>query len=316
MRIKYFGVFERPYDTEVYIKNTLESLGHTVDTDKFTDKNLDQLKQAIEDCVDYDFVLLSKGWFLGEAKGLGDFLRTTKTMTVGWFFDLAWGTGREWQIHEHPTFGAKIVCTTDGGHDDRWKENGINHHTLRQGIYLPEAHFGKVQKKYQHDVVFVGSSVHEHEFGWTVRQELLDWLGKTYGDRFAWYGKNDGMRNEELNSLYASAKVVVGDSVYSPNYWSNRVYETIGRGGFLIFPYVPGIENEFTPGEHFVPYHYRDWDGLKMKIDYYIENEAERNKIREAGLKHCAGNHSYRNRCERLIELVKNYKDENKQSAT
>jgi len=99
--------------------------------------------------------------------------------------------------------------------------------------------------------------------------------------------------------------VVVGDSVYSPRYWSNRLYETIGRGGFLIFPKIPGIDGEFTPYKHFVPYDYFDFDGLKEKIDYYISHDKEREEIKMAGFEHCKNKHTYRHRCEYLIKRVK-----------
>ena len=57
------------------------------------------------------------------------------------------------------------------------------------------------------------------------------------------------IRGKELNDLYATAKVVVGDTLCKgfnyPYYFSDRLFETTGRGGFLIHPYIKGLEDYF-----------------------------------------------------------------------
>lgn len=301
MKCLYLGVFERPYDTEVYIANSLEALGHTVVRCPMVQATIHEMREVLA-TEKPDFILFSKGWFKTNNEDFIQFFKHSGFLTVGWFFDLAWGTMREGHIYQHMAFRADIVCTTDGGHDEQFRDAGIRHFTLRQGIYEPEAYLAKPEKA--EDIVFVGTSVHSHYFSWDHRKKLIDWLGVTYDKQFGWYGQNDGIRNDKLNTLYASTKVVVGDSVYSPNYWSNRLYETIGRGGFLIFPEIPGIEKEFTPYEHFIPYKVGHWAELKEKIDYYLTHDKEREKIRLAGFEHCKKHHTYKKRCERLIEIV------------
>lgn len=307
MHILYLGVFERTYDTEVYIANSLESLGHTVVRCPMVQATIHEMREVL-DKEKPDFILFSKGWFKQNNEDMIQFFKNSGYLTVGWFFDLAWGTMREGHIYQHMAFRADIVCTTDGGHDKEFNRASINHYTLRQGIYEPEAYMATPEEA--EDIVFVGTSVHEHYFSWSHRGELLKWLAATYGEKFKWYGKDDGIRNDKLNTLYASTKIVVGDSVYSPNYWSNRLYETIGRGGFLIFPEIPGLENEFTPYKHFIPYKVGRWDELKEKIDYYLAHPKERRAIQKAGFEHCKKHHTYAKRCERLIEIVTTYKHE------
>jgi hypothetical protein len=302
----YLGSFDNPYDTEVYIANTLEMLGHKVTrrtTPRVTKKELNELLSK-----SWDAVLLSKGWFdfpISEVHETFNKYRK-KQKYIGWFFDLIWGTIREKQlIYSHHIFKADLVLTTDGGNVERWKEAGINHKVLRQGIYYPEAIAGKARSKYAYDVVFVGTSIHREAFGWKYREELITMLKNRYGSRFKQFGHAGEIRNLELNDLYASAKVVVGDSVYSPLYWSNRIYETLGRGGFLIFPMIAGLEKEFIPYKHFIPYDYGNYNQLFEKIDYYISNAEDRNIIRKAGQDHCRENHSYTVRCKQLIKYIK-----------
>jgi len=305
-KILYFGVFEQPYDTEVYVSNTLESLGHTVNRQQVNKIGLVELEALLKE--NYDFVLLSKSWFKGDVASCKHALKMKRIMKVGWFWDLCWGTSREHLVFDHPLFSADLVFTTDGGNQLKFKNAGVKHSVLRQGIYEPEAVLGSVKQEYKYDVVFVGTDVHKTAFGWPHRTQLLEFLKKEYGQRFRHYGKTDGVRNLELNDLYASAKVVVGDSVVRPHYWSNRIYETLGRGGFLIFPEVIGLDAEFERYKHYIPYTVGDWDGLKEKIEYYLSHDNERNAIRMAGFEHCKANHTYTKRCEELIKRVYEYK--------
>jgi hypothetical protein len=72
--------------------------------------------------------------------------------------------------------------------------------------------------------------------------------------------------------------LVVGDSCFagSPRYWSDRVPEVLGRGGFLIFPRTPGLE---IPD--LVTYNPGDINDLIKKIDYWLDEtrDQERKEI-------------------------------------
>ena len=92
--------------------------------------------------------------------------------------------------------------------------------------------------------------------------------------------------------------------MHMPHYWSNRVYETIGRGGFYISADW-GLEEEFTPRLHYIPYEYGNLEDLKQKIDYYLLNGQERENIRQAGFEWCKLQYTYKRRCEKLLETVK-----------
>jgi hypothetical protein len=303
MKILYFGIFERPYDTEVYIAKTLEKMGHEVNRCFIVKYTAKEALKLVEE-TPHDFILFSKGWLANSVDEHRIFIDRVKSLKIGWFFDLVWGTPHEHLIWSHPVFGADLVFTTDGGHQKKFKNAGINHACLRQGIYEPEAVLGESMDKYKRDIIFLGTNSHPF---WAHRENILRWLEKTYKDRFEWVGKYDGVRNMKLNNVLASVKVVVGDSVVSPYYWSNRLYEVIGRGGFLLFPYVEGIEKEFIPYKHFIPYTPGRWEELKEKIDYYVSHDDERNKIRLAGFEHCKKNHTYRHRCEKFIKKVNEY---------
>lgn len=171
----------------------------------------------------------------------------------------------------------------------------------------------KKQRKnmyYLHDVIFVGSKGYHPEYSY--RPKLINWLEETYGDKFARYAgdseKYGLARGERLNKLYASSKIAIGDSLCIgfkyPYYWSDRVYETLGRGGFMIHPYIKGMEEDFEAGKHLIFYEFGNFKNLKELIDYYLTHDEEREKIRLAGHEYVKENHTYRNRWQTILETL------------
>jgi len=302
MKIAYIGSFNRLYD-EDGIAKSLERLGHEVirlEEYKITKLDLYNIFK-----IRPDFVLMAKlkialkyrNWFISECKKIG-------IKTVCWMPDLYWGTSRETKLKGKidAIFRSDIVCSPDGGNDNKWKKIKVNHKLLRQGIYDKECYIGK-HKNRNDDIVFIGCDNPIFRYRILTMQRLR----QKYGDDFTWLGKQDThqYRGQNLNNLFASVKIVMGDSVYSPNYWSNRIYETIGRGGFLIHPNIEGLDKEFIPYKHFVPYDYDNYDSLYQKIDYYLTHNDERKKIVKAGMLYVLDNHTLINRCKQLIEYVK-----------
>src|SRR3990167_3629887 len=206
---------------------------------------------------------------------------------------------REIQVHTNPIFRADMVFSTDGGHQKEFEDVGVKHRLLRQGIYQAEAYLGQPTFPTKAEIVFVGS-VYEHI--WPYRKELIDFLKETYKEKFEHLGERGDIRHDALNNLCATVKIVVGDSVYTPYYWSNRIYEIIGRGGFFIHPKVVGLDKEFTPYEHFIPYDFGNFGQLKEIIDYYLSHNEEREKIKLAGFEHCKKNHTYLHRVKEMLK--------------
>lgn len=301
MKIAYIGSFGQLYDEEGIAKS-LERLGHTVVRFEENQVKTESLYEIMQ--MKPDFVLMAKlkiglvyrKWFVDECRKNG-------IKTVCWVPDLYWGTHRESLLSGNidAIFRCDLVCTPDGGNDARWEERGINHRLLRQGIYDGEIGFGqKVDRDF--DIVFIGC----HNQTFSYRDKTMGALQKRYGDSFKWFGRDNThqVRDKNLNNLFASVKIVIGDSVYSDYYWSNRIYETIGRGGFIIHPNIKGLEKEFWYYHHFVPYDYGNYDSLFEKIDYFMDHESDRMKIIKSGMECVKENHTLLHRCKRLIKYV------------
>lgn len=295
MKIAYIGKFNKMWDEE-YVAQGFEKLGHNVlRIPEMRKMNI--VLDAIDDFKP-DFVIWAK-LQVPYPQQLVKEIKKRLIPTVCWVWDLYWGYNRENQILTNPMFQADIVITSDGGNDKKWKEAGIKHFCVRQGIYDKECFAEKKSKELE--LVFVGSP---NAFN-KERQEILERLKQDY--KFYWFGKSntDDVRGTHLNKLYAKTKIVVGDSVYSPYYWSNRVVETLGRGGFLIHQEVPGLKKEYP---YLVTYKKNDYEDLKSKIDYYLKNNNQREDIIKKNLLWVKENHLIEQRCNEVINYVKTSK--------
>lgn len=298
MNIAYIGKFRRIHDEEG-IARALEAEGHNVT--RIQEDELVYIEQVVQSAP--DLILFAK---LQTPPVFNDnlikYAKREGIKTVCYVPDLYWGLPRQSSIigKEH-MFQADHVCTPDGSNEEKWIGAGIKHHVVRQGIH--EEFIKRGNKIDAPEIVFVGQTNPLYPY----REKLLNFLKQAYGDRFRHYGEHNSnhVRGWDLNDLYESAKIVIGDSVFSPHYWSNRIYETIGRGGFIIHPMVAGLEREYKPYTHFVPYSIGDFAGLKEKINFYLTHDKERDAIRLAGMEHTRKHHTLNHRVKQLLECVK-----------
>ena len=293
MRIAFIGKFENLYDEE-YIALSFEKLGHEL---LRLNDNL-TLTRIIEevDAWHPDILLFCKYEPYEGGPTFYRELMKRKIKSVCWIFDLYIGYPRQYRIYSASFFRADSVFTTDGGHDDVWAAHSINHKCVRQGIYEPECvlyPFNDPQ-----GVAFVGS---ENAL-YPKRTEMIKAIRQRFSP-FSWYGRKNTneLRGLALNELYAKTKIIIGDSVYSPHYWSNRVVETLGRGGFLIHQEVEGLKEAYP---YLVTYKRGALDDLYAKIDYYLEHEEERQQIVRLNHQYVLDNYTMDKKCAELLSLI------------
>ncbi len=311
MIITFVGNFNVSYTSETHHANTLAMSGHQV-------HRLQEGKVPIEVILEVAKTsnllvwVHTHGWKQPSDTGLttADLFKELKKIgipTMTYHLDLWFGLQRQKDLEQDDFYKSiEHFFTVDKLMADWFNDNTeVKGHYLPAAVYQPEAVMDKTGGM-QNDVIFVGSRGYHPE--WKYRPQLVDWLRDTYGTKFKHFG-NDGLgvvRGEALNQLYGSTKVVVGDSLCLnfdyPWYWSDRVYETIGRGRFIIHPYIKGMEKHFEDKKHLVYYEFGRYSDLKEKIDYYLEHEDEREKIRLAGHEHVKKNHTYSNRWNTIIQ--------------
>lgn len=313
MKIAFLGNFGPSHSTESHLSSSFEFLGHTVTRIQEGDTPALDVPSIVNGHDLFVWVqtysLAVQGGSIAERFKMLDIIRQYQTPSVGLHLDKWWDLPREDQIATEPWFRQDVVMTADGGNQDRWESVGVNHRWLLPGVYEPEARItGHRLRHFTSDIAFVGSWRGGYHPEWPHRQQLVEWLRRNYRSRVKFWPINHAVRGEDLSHLYASARVVVGDSCLvgtRGHYHSDRIPETVGRGGFLLHPHVDGVmPNHYTSGEHLVTWTLGDWSELTTLIDSYLAYPAERQRIQHQGRQHVLANHTYTVRMQQVLTLL------------
>lgn len=310
LNIVFVGNFNVDYSSETHHKKSLESLGHKVIP---LQEGVATSEDILNNAINSDLLVFvhTHGWVTPGNMSISNvfsILQENGIPTMTYHLDLWFGLKREKDL-EQDDFYRSIghFFTVDKLMADWFNDNTtVKGHYLQAGVFYDECRIADMPKEI--DVLFVGSKGYHPE--WPYRPQLINWLSENYRGFRHWGGDGAGtVRGRELNRLYGYSKVVVGDTLclnYNyPYYWSDRVYETLGRGGFIIHPYIQGMEEHFEDGKHLVFYEYGDFKQLKTLIDYYLEHDTEREKIRQQGHEHIKLNHTYKNRWQHILKELK-----------
>lgn len=306
MRVAYRGNFSRPFCTEVNVADSLAALGHTVVR---LQENQTDWRRCVEAAKGSHLFLWTKTWSLDEDGGHAALAESASAgvSTVSFHLDRYVGLDREEQITHDPFWRTAHVFTADGGSDAKFAEYGVNHHWMPPGMYGPEAHVGKPNRRFRQPVVFVGSYPYPHAEWADYRRELIETVRGHFGDRFAVWPQGRAIRNQELSDLYASAKVVIGDSCLSrgaTHYWSDRVPETLGRGALLIHPAVVGMDDWYVDGRDLLTYELGDFGKVVELAEWALANPEEACVIAKQGQATVLARDTYEHRMAQVLETV------------
>jgi len=309
-KIAFLGNFRVDYSTESHHAATLESMGHEVIRLQETEANSQDIFDIAKDSDLFVWVH-THGWKTPGRLPMNKILLKLKNLgvpTMTYHLDLWFGLRRQADLRNdsfYKTIGH--FFTVDKLMADWFNKNtSVKGHFIFAGVYEDECYIHEdYSDEFEHDIIFVGSKGYHREYPY--RPKLIEFLKNTYGDRFLHVG-GDGdtgtVRGNDLNRMYAKSKIAVGDSLNLkfnyPYYTSDRLFESTGRGGFTIYPNIVGLDQAFSE-EEIVWYEHGSFEDLKNKIDYYLENDKEREAIRVAGHNRTKRDHTYRQRWEQIL---------------
>lgn len=155
-----------------------------------------------------------------------------------------------------------------------------------------------------HDVIFLANNygIKRRQLGMFLRG--LEYNVGIYGRGWAF---SDGETLYDFAagaSLIKNAKIVIGDNQYDGyGFVSNRVFETLAHGGFLLHQRVEGLEQllGLRDGVHYVEW--TDHDDLQRKIAHWLASRqaAKRAEIAERGQQFVRAFHSFDARVRELF---------------
>lgn len=292
MKIIYIARHNRgDNDDEGAIRFALEELGHEVVC-------IPEKQAARSNNLRADFILCHH---LDDVR----ILHRAQTPSVFWCFDEV--DGKDPSIRRRSndrikwinsiTQAVMLGICTDGDWVAQDKTGKLRH--LTQGVDARRAGPGRPVIEGIAPIIFTGMATSGNR-----RASHIEELQAIYKDDFQVRGNVAGrVHGRELADVFASTEIVIApDSPGTDRYWSNRVYLTLGLGGFLIHPYCRMLAEQFEPDKELVYYHSRA--ELCEKIDYYRAHPVQRRAIQQAGLWRALREHTYRHRCETLLKWV------------
>lgn len=299
MKIVFVGNFDVPYSTESHHAWTWRRMGHEVVQLQQNRTSEIEVLNACQSAQVFQFTH-THGWPCPVTMDTVAKIRAMGVKSFSYHLDKYFGIGsRQASYLEHPSFHLDYFFSTDGGNEDGWRAAGINHVYLEPGVVEYGAHTSLPNE--QIDVLFTGSTNYHLEY--PFRPQMVAALQSNYGNRFQ---VRTGVREAPLNALYASATCVVGDHIFAgePYYWSDRLPETAGRGGFIIYPKVKGLEEYENNG--LTTYEPQNVSDLIHKIDYFLDKAHEperidrRNRVHEYVKKH----QTYSNHLKKVLDIL------------
>lgn len=301
MKIVFLGNFSVPFSTESHHKWTWERMGHQVVALQENKSTTDEILEACKGAQVFQYTHTHQ-WQTPGSILLVEMLERIRDLGVKSFayhldvyFGLEAWDHRDSQVGKHPEWKVDHFFSTVGNRDADYKARGVNHHWLPPGVVEYGCTEGHRQTGLMTDVAFVGSVNYHPEY--PFRPKLVAALQSHYGPRFRVF---NGYREQALNDLYASVKVVVGDHCFAgePKYWSDRAPETCGRGGFIVYPRTDGL---CIPTATYEPQNVND---LIIQIDHYLKFPEEREEIRRRCFRHVREHDTYTHRLQEVLRVM------------
>ncbi len=108
--------------------------------------------------------------------------------------------------------------------------------------------------------------------------------------------------NEDFGHVVHRAAIVLGTAIPGvPLYFSNRVWFTLGWGGFLLQEYVEGLETLFENHRHLVWFRTVE-EGITL-VERYLRYPYERHRIAQEGYRWVHTHHTYHHRLQELLRI-------------
>lgn len=203
-----------------------------------------------------------------------------------------------WAIDTHLNFDrclrrARMARWTFAAQKDgaeRLRAAGINAFWLPLGCD-PDLHGHQPAPK-RFDISFVGNLIPGE------RTDLIQLIQQRFPNTFV------GQRFfEEMAEVYSSSRIVFNRSIADDV--NMRVFEGLCSGSMLVTNDLSsnGQGELFRDGVHLVTY--RNRDELLKKLEFYLQNEKQREQIASAGRTEVLVRHTYRHRMETILETVR-----------
>ncbi len=207
---------------------------------------------------------------------------------------------------------AHLVAMSNLGHIEMLREHGAHNAVFLKAAFSPTAHYPVKARGRGWDVAFIGGPGRRGQ-----RAELLAQVGHRFDARVFGRGwQSYRQRFPELRvggiafprhyrQICANARIVLGLNEVNrvPYYSSNRVFLTLGCGGFHLTHYVPGLDEVFQDGVHLA--YFRSATECLEKVQFYLRNDRLRREIAARGHELARREHRYFDRIASILAMLR-----------
>lgn len=318
-----YGVAARGINTigQLGFKASFEKLGHIVIPfyyDSYLSSNLSQLqvdiiKKADAEKPDLIFFILFRDQFTKETL----LNLKSKYKTINFFGDDSWRFDIFTSVFA-PLF--TYTMTSDKFSIPKYHAIGVNNVILSQWAAIDDER--KIEPlPYKYDVSFIGG--HNRYRDWFVRQLEKSGISvQCFGNGWP----NGSLSNDEMIKLFASTKInlnLSNSASFDIRYLfahplnlahtlhttkkasqiKARNFEINYYAGFQLADYAVGIEDYYDIGKDLACY--STFEEAILLCKYYLENEKEREAIRDRGMVKAREKYTYRTQLKKVLEQIK-----------
>ena len=224
--------------------------------------------------------------------------------TVNWSGDIRRNT-EQWYYQTN----ADLTLFSNLRDVDNLRKHNLKSDFLQIGID-PKVFTRHGIKRDHKKVIFMGNN-YGNQF--PLSQERRNLVAFLMSHGYSVYGTYPGVTGNvngnqlEESIIYNNCDIAINHSQFNePRYTSDRMFRILASGCMCLSHHYKGIETDFRIGLDLETY--RDINELKRKINHYLANDAERQKIAESGYQLAHTKFTYKQMVENLFELVKKYR--------
>ena len=263
---------------------------------------------------------------------------TIKKITDSGVKTFNWFSDDHWRFNVFSKYWANAFSsfsTTDKNSLEKYKKLGFKNVIktqwgVNQFLYKPKSSFKKyditfIGQKYNDRAKFInvlknaGFNVSCWGSGWSSGRVSQDEMIKIFSNskiNLNFSKSNTSLKLKTLLGFFASSNIGGELYIHNPKIIFNnikntidpfkmqikgRIFEVLGSGGFLISEYVENLSDYYKIDKEIILF--KNLLDFKKKVEYYLENEMEREIVRKAGYIRSINEHTYE---KRFNEIFKN----------
>tara|TARA_B100000963_G_scaffold361128_1_gene395018 strand:- start:3 stop:1145 length:1143 start_codon:yes stop_codon:yes gene_type:complete len=182
-------------------------------------------------------------------------------------------------------------------------------------VNLSNININNKSEKDDIDISFIGTIKKKIDRELYINEIKNKYDLRTYGidSKSGYLNTNQKYRlyqKSKINLNFSGVSIIRNNKEKKITTMQGRIFEIMAVGGFVLTEYTPTIKLFFEPGVHLEVFHNKN--DLFKKIDYYLKNKSQREKIANSGKEIFFEKYQYKNYFPNLINEISNIEKINK----